>query len=60
SESELALKEGGAAVIGLIAKPFMGPAFGTYTVQLEIGNRRYRYPVHIEKAPKNKGGRASQ
>jgi hypothetical protein len=38
------------------AKPFIGPAFGTYTAQLEIGNAKFKFPFTIEKGiePKSK------
>jgi hypothetical protein len=32
-------------------KPFLGPAFGTYFVNLEIGKEKFKFPFVIEKAP---------
>jgi hypothetical protein len=34
-------------------KPFVGPGFGTYTVQFEIGDAKFKFPMVIEKGPLN-------
>lgn len=38
------------SVVANVAKPFVGPAFGVYTIQLEIDKAKFKFPVHIEQA----------
>ena len=52
--STVDLKPGRSAVIANAAKPFAGPAYGTYTVELEIGSNKYRFPFTVEKAKEAK------
>lgn len=40
-----------AAVFGTVAKPFIGPAFGIYTVQLVLDKAKFSFPMTIGKAP---------
>lgn len=44
------------ATIANISKPFIGPAFGEYTVELEIGSAKYKFPLVIDRAPRKKRG----
>jgi hypothetical protein len=51
SEAQLdtiVLEAGRSSVIANIAKPFIGPSFGEYTVQFEVGTAKFRFPVTIE------------
>jgi hypothetical protein len=34
-----------------IARPFAGPTFGEYTIRLDIGKHKWRFPLVVEKAP---------
>jgi len=52
SSGDFVMQADKATVIANIAKPFIGPAFGTYTVQIGIGPRRYKFPVVIEEPPR--------
>lgn len=38
-----------AAVFATAAKPFVGPGFGTYSVQLELDKAKFSFPMTIEK-----------
>jgi hypothetical protein len=40
---------GKASMFAAAAKPFAGPAFGTYSVQLDLGKVNFRFPVTVEK-----------
>jgi hypothetical protein len=48
------IMKGRSAVFVSGLKPFLGPAFGTYTAQLQIGGNKYKFPFTIEKAPTKK------
>jgi hypothetical protein len=48
------MQHGFTTVIANAAKPFIGPAFGTYTVQLEIGKAKFKFPLLIDKIPEQK------
>jgi hypothetical protein len=44
-----------AAVFGTIAKPpFIGPAFGIYTVQLVLDKAKFSFSMTIGKVPSNR------
>ena len=43
-----------AAVFGTVAKPFIGPAFGIYTVQLVLDKAKFSFPMTIGKVPLNR------
>ena len=43
-------------VFATASKPFMGPAFGRYTVVLEIGGTKFSFPMIIEKRPEKLPG----
>jgi hypothetical protein len=43
-----------ATVFGTVAKPFIGPAFGIYTVQLVLDKTKFSFPMTIGKAPPNR------
>ena len=43
-----------AAVFGTVAKPFIGPAFGIYTVQLVLDKAKFSFPMTIGKVPSNR------
>jgi hypothetical protein len=34
-----------------IARPFLGPSFGEYTIRLEFGKHSWKFPLVIDKAP---------
>lgn len=40
---------GKAALFATISKPFVGPAFGTYSVRLELNGAKFSFPMGIEK-----------
>jgi hypothetical protein len=42
---------GQISTVGSAAKPFIGPSFGTYTVQLEIGSAKFKFSFDVLKAP---------
>jgi hypothetical protein len=42
---------GKATIVGTVAKPFIGPAFGIYTVQLVLDKAKFSFPMTIGKAP---------
>ena len=42
---------GRTAIFGTSAKPFVGPAFGTYTVQVELDKAKFAFPMKIEQGP---------
>lgn len=42
---------GQIGTLGSAAKPFIGPSFGTYTVQLEIGSAKFKFRFDVLKAP---------
>jgi len=46
---EIAKDRSAVFVTGL--RPFLGPAFGTYTAHLQIGRNTFEFPFTIEKAP---------
>ena len=50
-ESGIEIVKGRPAIFVTGAKPFAGGKFGTYTAQLEMGNRKFKFPFLIEKAP---------
>lgn len=39
------------AMFGTTAKPFAGPAFGTYTVQVNLNGEKFAFPMKIEQGP---------
>jgi hypothetical protein len=45
------IQKGQPAVFVTGLKPFIGPEFGSYSANLEIGKAKYRFPFVIEKAP---------
>jgi hypothetical protein len=45
------IAKGRPAVFMTGAKPFTGEKFGSYTAQLEMGNKKFGFPFLIEKAP---------
>lgn len=51
SEAPIRKTPGKPAAFGTAAKPFLGPAFGTYRVHLELGKAKFSFPFTIEKAP---------
>jgi hypothetical protein len=53
-EETIDMQSGLTTVVANALKPFVGPVFGTYTVQLEIGNAKFRFPLIIDKAPEQK------
>jgi hypothetical protein len=50
-EHGIEIVKGRPAVFVTGAKPFAGGQFGTYTAQLEMGDRKFKFPFLIEKAP---------
>ena len=44
---------GKATMFMTAAKPFIGPAFGTYTVQLELDKAKFAFAMIIGKGPAN-------
>jgi hypothetical protein len=40
-----------ATVFGTVAKPFIGPAFGIYTVQLVLDKTKFSFPMTVGRAP---------
>lgn len=50
-EKGIEIVKGRPAVFITGAKPFAGEKFGSYTAQLEMGNRKFKFPFLIEKAP---------
>lgn len=45
--------KGKAALFATASKPFVGPAFGTYAVELELGSSKFRFSMTVQKGPKN-------
>jgi hypothetical protein len=50
-ESGIEIVKGRPAIFVTGAKPFAGGSFGTYAAQLELGNKKFKFPFSIEKAP---------
>ncbi len=55
-DKPIELTAGKAAVFATASKPFVGPGFGTYSVQLELDKAKFAFPMTIEKGrlPKTK------
>jgi hypothetical protein len=49
AEKPFELAPGKACVFALKARPFIGPAFGTYSVQLKVDRATFTFPMIIEK-----------
>jgi hypothetical protein len=49
AEKPLELASGKACLFALTARPFVGPAFGTYSVQLKVDKATFSFPMIIEK-----------
>jgi hypothetical protein len=47
----IAAQKNSPTIAFAIARPFAGPSFGEYTIQLDIGKRKWKFPLVIEKAP---------
>jgi len=45
------VQKNSSTVATAIARPFAGPSFGEYTIRLEIGKHKWKFPLVIEKAP---------
>ena len=49
TDRTLDIVPGRVTVFGTAAKPFLGPTFGQYSVQLQIGEATFKFPMVIEK-----------
>jgi hypothetical protein len=54
------IKKGQPSVFASALRPFLGPSFGEYSIELLIERARFRFPFLIEKAPDQKKEEASQ
>jgi hypothetical protein len=57
SEAQLetiVLKAGRSSVVANTSKPFVGPAFGEYTVVFDVGGAKFKFPVTIDKESETK------
>lgn len=48
---QIQLRKGESNTVGSMAKPFVGPDFGAYTAELNIGKAKFKFPVEVLKAP---------
>jgi hypothetical protein len=48
-EEPIAIAPGKVSVFGTTAKPFIGSAFGKYSVELQVGNTSFKFPMMITK-----------
>ena len=48
-DKAMELVAGRVAVFATASKPFSGPGFGTYSVQLDLGQAKFAFPMVIEK-----------
>jgi len=44
---------GRGAVFATGSKPFVGPAYGTYTVELDVGAAKFKFAMTIEQGPQS-------
>jgi hypothetical protein len=47
----IAAQKNSPTIAFAIARPFAGPSFGEYTIRLDIGKHKWKFPLVIEKAP---------
>ena len=52
AEKPIDKPRGKTAVFAMTSRPFVGPSFGAYTVQLELDKAKFVFPMRIEKSPK--------
>jgi hypothetical protein len=50
-DQSLEILKGRPATFVTAMKPFVGPAFGSYSMILELGKEKHKFPFVVEKAP---------
>jgi hypothetical protein len=49
AEKPIETRTGKVSIFAMGAKPFFGPAFGTYSIRLDLDDTKYVFPMSVEK-----------